>query len=759
MSISAKSVKSEPSGPVAGTAIRARVDAVPTSYRKKAKAPDGGSGGAPPGLPRKTRGGRADAPEPPEASEPQAGGRPAAPAGSPAARGGNAGFKLVAPYPAGGDQPKAIRELADGLRRGDEAQVLLGITGSGKTFTIANAIAEVDRPTLIIAHNKILAAQLYGEFKELFPDAAVHYFVSYYDYYQPEAYVPSTDTFIEKDSIVNEEIDRMRHAATFALLSRRDVIIVASVSCIYGIGARETYATMTCEVDVGTAIDRDSVLRRLIELQYERNDVDFHRGTFRVRGDTVEVFPAYEADTAIRIEWWGDQVEAMCEIDPLRGGVKRKLDRAVIFAASHYATPDETMRRAIQTIREELKQQLELLSQQGKLLERQRLEQRTMYDLESIEQMGFCSGIENYSRHLTGRAPGEPPPTLMDYFDDDYLLIVDESHQTVPQIGAMYNGDRSRKETLVEFGFRLPSALDNRPLRFDEWRARACQTIYVSATPAEWELAQASGVVVEQIIRPTGLLDPEVSVRPVAHQVDDLLAEIRDRVALGDKVLVTTLTKRMAEDLTEYYREIGVRVRYLHSDVDTLERIQIIRDLRRGEFDVLVGINLLREGLDIPEVSLVGILDADKEGFLRSERSLIQTIGRAARNLRGRVVLYADKETDSIKLAVGETNRRRALQQVFNQQHGIVPRSASRAIMDIQVAAPLPPKGRRGAQAGLAAVAGIDFRKIDDLSSLRMAIDKLRSEMKQAAADLEFERAAALRDKARELEQLELQMR
>ncbi|HEX4420710.1 MAG TPA: excinuclease ABC subunit UvrB, partial [Kofleriaceae bacterium] len=506
-----------------------------------------------------------------------------------ALQGAGAGFRLASPYQPAGDQPKAIEELVSGLARGDEAQVLLGITGSGKTFSIANVIAQVDRPTLIIAHNKILAAQLYGEFKELFPAAAVHYFVSYYDYYQPEAYVPTTDTFIEKDSIVNEEIDRMRHAATFALLSRRDVIIVASVSCIYGIGARETYAAMTVEIDVGTAIDRDSVLRRLIELQYERNDVDFHRGTFRVRGDTVEVFPAYEADTAVRIEWWGDQVEAISEIDPLRGGIKRKMDRAVVFAASHYATPDETMRRAVQTIRDELKQQLELLSAQGKLLERQRLEQRTMYDLESIEQMGFCSGIENYSRHLTGRTTGEPPPTLMDYFDDDYLLIIDESHQTVPQIGSMYNGDRSRKETLVEFGFRLPSALDNRPLRFDEWRQRARQTIYVSATPAEWELAQAKGVVVEQIIRPTGLLDPEVQVRPVAHQVDDLLAEIRDRTAKGDRVLVTTLTKRMAEDLTEYYREIGVRVRYLHSDIDTLERIQIIRDLRRGEFDVLVG--------------------------------------------------------------------------------------------------------------------------------------------------------------------------
>ena len=699
--------------------IRATVRDVATSYRKKAKR-TGEATAPPPALPRR----------------------------------GNAGFKLVSPYPPAGDQPKAISELIDGLGRGDEAQVLLGITGSGKTFSIANVIAQVDRPTLIIAHNKILAAQLYGEFKELFPEAAVHYFVSYYDYYQPEAYVPSTDTFIEKDSIVNEEIDRMRHAATFALLSRRDVIIVASVSCIYGIGARETYASMTCEIDVGTAIDRDSVLRRLIELQYERNDVDFHRGTFRVRGDTVEIFPAYEADTAVRIEWWGDQVEAISEIDPLRGGIKRKLTRAVVFAASHYATPDETMRRAVQTIREELRQQLEVLSQQGKLLERQRLEQRTMYDLESIEQMGFCSGIENYSRHLTGRTPGEPPPTLMDYFDDDYLLIIDESHQTVPQIGAMYNGDRSRKETLVEFGFRLPSALDNRPLRFDEWRARARQTIYVSATPAEWELAQAKGVVVEQIIRPTGLLDPEVQVRPVAHQVDDLLAEIRERTTAGDRVLVTTLTKRMAEDLTEYYREIGVRVRYLHSDVDTLERIQIIRDLRRGEFDVLVGINLLREGLDIPEVSLVGILDADKEGFLRSERSLIQTIGRAARNLRGKVLLYADKETDSIKLAVGETNRRRAVQQTFNDEHGIVPRSASRAIMTMQIAEPLPQKGRRTPQ-----VAGIDFKKIDDLGSLRSAIDKLRSEMKQAAADLEFERAAALRDKARELEQIELQMR
>jgi excinuclease ABC subunit B len=662
-------------------------------------------------------------------------------------------FKLQSPYQPAGDQPRAISELSAGLRRGDEAQVLLGITGSGKTFTVANVIAEQQRPTLIIAHNKVLAAQLYGELKEFFPENAVHYFVSYYDYYQPEAYVPSSDTFIEKDSIVNEEIDRMRHAATFALLSRRDVIIVASVSCIYGIGAREVYSSMTCEIEAGKPCDRDDVLRRLVELQYERNDVDFHRGTFRVRGDTVEIFPAYEADTALRIEWWGDDVESICEIDALRGGVKTKLDRTVVFPASHYATPKETLRRAVEDIRVELKHRLTELSEQGKLLERQRLEQRTLYDLEAIEQMGFCSGIENYSRHLSGRQPGEPPPTLMDYFADDYLLIIDESHQTVPQIGAMYAGDRSRKETLVEFGFRLPSALDNRPLRFDEWRSRARQTVYVSATPADWELAQAQGVVVEQIIRPTGLLDPLVEVRPVAHQVDDLLAEIQVRVTKQERVLVTTLTKRMAEDLTEYYKEIGVRVRYLHSDVDTLERIEILRDLRRGEFDVLVGINLLREGLDIPEVSLVGILDADKEGFLRSARSLIQTIGRAARNVEGKVLLYADKETDSIAAAVGETRRRRQVQEAHNRKHGIVPRSTKRTILDIQPAAPMPKKGARGE------VTGIDLRKVTDLESLRGMITRLRTEMKKAASDLEFEKAASLRDKVRELETFELQMR
>jgi excinuclease ABC subunit B len=663
-------------------------------------------------------------------------------------------FTLRAPYQPTGDQPKAIEELVAGLRRGDKAQVLLGITGSGKTFTMANMIAAVNRPTLIMVHNKILAAQLYGEFKELFPENAVHYFVSYYDYYQPEAYVPTTDTFIEKDAIINEEIDRMRHAATYALLSRKDVIIVASVSCIYGIGAPETYAHMTAEVSVGKDADRDRFLRRLVELQYDRNDLDFHRGTFRVRGDVVEIFPAYEAETAVRVEWWGDQVEAISEIDPLRGKVKRKLDDVTIFPASHYATPDDQMKRAVEQIRVELKDQLTLLSEQGKLLERQRLEQRTMYDLECIEQMGFCSGIENYSRHLSGRKVGEPPPTLIDYFPKDFLLFVDESHQSVPQIGGMFNGDRARKETLVEFGFRLPSALDNRPLRFDEWKERAKQVVYVSATPADWEMTEAKGVFVEQIIRPTGLLDPEVEVRPVAQQVDDLLAEIRDRVTKGDRVLVTTLTKRMAEDLTDYYKDLGIKVRYLHSDVDTLERIQIIRDLRRGEFDVLVGINLLREGLDIPEVSLVAILDADKEGFLRSERSLIQTIGRAARNVAGKVLLYADKETDSIRKAVGITQRRREVQTAYNALHGITPRSTTRTILDIQPAEPLPKRGDR-----TGAIAAIDMRKIDDLDTLRSAIDKLRAEMKRAASDLEFERAAALRDKARELEQMELALR
>ncbi len=667
-------------------------------------------------------------------------------------------FVLRAPYQPAGDQPKAIDDLVAGLRRGDPAQVLLGITGSGKTFTMASVIAETQRPTLIMVHNKILAAQLYGELKELFPDNAVHYFVSYYDYYQPEAYVPTTDTFIEKDSIVNEEIDRMRHAATFALLSRRDVIIVASVSCIYGIGARESYAAMTLELTVGASTPRDAILRRLVELQYERNDLDFHRGTFRVRGDVLEIFPAYEADTAIRVELWGDEIESIHEIDALRAVSRQKIQTTTIFPASHYATPVDELKRAIGDIRVELRGRLDELQAAGKLLERQRLEQRCMYDLESLEQMGFCSGIENYTRHLAGRAPGEPPTTLIDYFPPDFLLFVDESHQTVPQVGGMYAGDRSRKETLVDFGFRLPSALDNRPLRFDEWRGRIQQAIYTSATPADWELGEAQGVVIEQIIRPTGLLDPEIEIRPVGHQVDHLLGEIRDRVGKGDRVLVTTLTKRMAEDLAEYYAEVGVRVKYLHSDIDTLERIQIIRDLRKGEFDVLIGINLLREGLDLPEVSLVAILDADKEGFLRSARSLIQTIGRAARNVNGKVILYADKRTDSIEYAVSETARRRALQIAHNQAQGITPRTVKRSILEVTVAEPLPKKGKTArATSAAAGVAGLG--KIDDLGSLRVAIDKLRGAMKTAADDLDFELAAALRDQARELERMELQMR
>src|SRR5450432_2554970 len=561
-----------------------------------------------------------------------------------------------------GDQPRAIDELIAGIRRGDPAQVLLGITGSGKTFSMANVIARMQRPALVMAHNKTLAHQLYLEFRELFPDNAVHYFVSYYDYYQPEAYVPSTDTYIEKDSMINEEIDRMRHAATYALLTRKDALIVASVSCIYGIGAAEAYLGMKLDLAAGVEVRRDAVLRRLIEIQYERNDIDFSRGTFRVRGDTVEIFPAYEREKAIRVEWFGDEIDAISEVDPLRGKVLRKIDEVSIFPGSHYVTPADRLTKAMTGIKEELRGRLVELKNANKLVEEQRLQQRTLYDLEMLEQMGRCKGIENYSRHLSGRAPGEPPPTLLDYFPKDYLLFVDESHQTIPQISSMYKGDRSRKETLVDFGFRLPSALDNRPLRFDEWEARAPQAVYVSATPAEYELNRVEGVVVEQIIRPTGLLDPIIEVRPVGNQVDDLLAEIRERVRRGARVLVTTLTKRMAEDLTEYYSELGVRVRYLHSDIDTLERIEILRDLRLGEYDVLVGINLLREGLDLPEVSLVGILDADKEGFLRAERSLIQTIGRAARNVNGQVIMYADRMTDAIKRAVDETDRRRALQ-------------------------------------------------------------------------------------------------
>jgi excinuclease ABC subunit B len=671
-------------------------------------------------------------------------------------------FKIKSAYEPRGDQPRAIAELVAGARRGDAHQVLLGITGSGKTYTMACVIEQLQRPTLIIAHNKTLAAQLYGEFKELFPDNAVEYFVSYYDYYQPEAYVPSTDTFIEKDSLINEAIDRMRHSATRAVLSRRDCIIVSSVSCIYGIGDPEYYKGLVVDLGVGQELRRDALLRRLVDLQYERNDTDFHRGTFRVRGDIVEVFLAHEEETALRIEFFGDEIDSISEVDPLRGKTRTKVKEAHIFPASHYVTPASQLVRCIGAIKDELRERLQQLSAEMKLVEKQRLEQRTLFDIEMLEQMGHCSGIENYSRHLTGRAAGEPPPTLIDYFAKDLLVVVDESHQTVPQIQSMYRGDRARKETLVNYGFRLPSAMDNRPLRFEEWQERTPQTIYVSATPGDYELDKSQGVFVEQVIRPTGLLDPEIEVRPVKDQVDDLLAEIRERVKLKERVLVTTLTKRMAEDLTEYFTDVGVKVRYLHSDVDTLERIEIIRDLRLGEFDVLVGINLLREGLDLPEVSLVGILDADKEGFLRSERSLIQTCGRAARNVRGRVIMYGDRITASMKVAIDETTRRRAIQARYNQEHGITPKTTVRAIMDLspEVASdyadldqrtPELPKGegkRRGK--GVAAVADLK------LSDLPKAIVDLRKEMHAAADDLDFEKAAKLRDRIKQLEAIEL---
>ena len=657
-------------------------------------------------------------------------------------------FEIASDFQPRGDQPRAIRELVEGLRRGDPHQVLLGVTGSGKTFTIANAVAQVKRPTLVIAHNKTLAAQLYGEFKELFPSAAVHYFVSYYDYYQPEAYVPSTDTFIEKDSSINDEIDRMRHAATHALLTRNDVLIVASVSCIYGLGTAEAYYGLLQRLERGQEFLRDRFLRSLVDIQYQRNDLDFHRGTFRVRGDTVEVFPPYEEERAVRIEFFGDVVERITEFDPLRGTALGELDKVAIFPNSHYVSAPETRQRAMDGIRDELRERLQAFRAQGKLVEAQRLEQRTMFDLEMLEQMGFCSGIENYSRWLSGRKAGDPPPCLLDYFPKGFLLVLDESHQTVPQLGAMYRGDRSRKETLVEYGFRLPSALDNRPLKFEEFRALAGQTIYVSATPAAWELEQAGGVVVEQIIRPTGLMDPQVEVRPVGTQVDDLLGEIRQRAQAGERVLVTTLTKRMAEDLTEYYTDVGVRCRYLHADIDTLERSALIRDLRRGEFDVLVGINLLREGLDLPEVSLVAVLDADKEGFLRSSVSLVQTIGRAARHVNGRVLLYADTVTDSMRTAIQETERRRERQRRFNEEHGITPVSVKRNITDLGMAAVeaadwvTVPVAADGAEYRPEEIPGI--------------VAELEKEMARAADQLEFEKAAQLRDRILGLKDLQL---
>jgi len=658
-------------------------------------------------------------------------------------------FTLVSEYEPRGDQPRAIEELTEGLRRGDPHQVLLGVTGSGKTFTMANVIAAHGKPALVIAHNKTLAAQLYGEFKQLFPHNAVEYFVSYYDYYQPEAYVPSSDTYIEKDSSINEEIERMRHSATHSLRTRDDVIIVASVSCIYGLGTARVYVEMAVRLETGAEFGRDTLMRRLVDCQYERNDVDFHRGTFRVRGDTIEIFPVYEEDRALRVEFFGDTVERLSEFDPLRGGTATTVDKITVFPGSHYVTQPDQRQHAMECIREELRHRLTELKGGNRLVEAQRLEQRTMFDLEMMEQLGFCNGIENYSRHLSGRASGEAPPVLLDYFPKDFLVFVDESHQTIPQIGAMYRGDRSRKETLVDFGFRLPSALDNRPLKFTEWERMVKQTVYVSATPAEWELNQARGVVVEQVIRPTGLLDPVIEVRPAGNQVDDLLEEIRQTAKKGERVLVTTLTKRMAEDLSEYYAEVGVKVRYLHADIDAIERTAIIRDLRKGEFDVLVGINLLREGLDIPETSLVAILDADKEGFLRSHTSLIQTVGRAARHVHGRVIMYADHHTDSMKLALGETDRRREVQRAYNVAHGITPTQVKKAITDLKQflydgdAMDLP----------LAADAqGAVLSKAEIVELIRQT----ERSMMALADQMEFEKAAVERDRLVLLREMDL---
>jgi excinuclease ABC subunit B len=660
-------------------------------------------------------------------------------------------FRLVSEFKPQGDQPQAVEKLVEGIENNQKAQVLLGVTGSGKTFTMANVIARVNKPTLVIAPNKTLAAQLYNEFRELFPDNAVRYFVSYYDYYQPEAYVPSTDTYIEKDASINDEIDKLRHSATKALLERSDTLIVASVSCIYGLGSPEAYFELMVYVEEGSRIQRDQMLRKLVDIQYERSDFDFHRGSFRVRGDIVEIFPAYEDSSALRIEFFDDQVETIHEIDPIRGKVQRRVDKACIYPASHYVTGSDRMKQATRDIRVELKERLEELRAERKLLEAQRLEQRTLYDLELLEEMGFCPGIENYSRHLTGRQPGEPPPTLLSYFPNDFLLVIDESHVTVPQIGGMYRGDRSRKETLVEYGFRLPSALDNRPLNFAEFEACSDQVIYVSATPAKYELEKSRRAVVEQLIRPTGLMDPEVIVRPARSQVDDLLEEIRKRAERKERVLVTTLTKRMAEDLTDYYQDLNVKVRYLHSDIETLERVEIIRQLRMGVFDVLVGINLLREGLDLPEVSLVAILDADKEGFLRSDRSLIQTIGRAARNVHGTVILYADSVTDSMRLAIGETNRRRSLQAAFNQEHGITPQTVIKSL-----GSPLVRIYEADyVDVPLAAEKGSEYRS----EELPRVIQRLKKEMKKAAEQLDFETAAELRDRIRTIEAKEIGLR
>ena len=669
-------------------------------------------------------------------------------------------FDLQSPYSPAGDQPQAIAALAQGLRDGVEHQVLLGVTGSGKTFTVASVIAAVQRPTLVIAPNTTLAAQLYQEFKDLFPENAVEYFVSYYDYYQPEAYVPSSDTYIEKESTINDEIDRMRHSATRSLFERNDVLIVASVSCIYGLGSAEAYNDMLVFLEQGELQDRDAVLRKLVEIQYERNDIDFHRGTFRVRGDVVEVFPAHTDDKAVRIEWFDDEIDAISEIDPLRGKVLRRLDRIAIYPNSHYVTTGDHLRDAVKTIRAELVERLHALRDDGRELEAQRLEQRTLYDLEMLEQTGHCHGIENYSRHLTGRATGEPPPCLLDFFARDLVVVLDESHVTVPQIAAMFRGDRSRKETLVGHGFRMPSALDNRPLTFAEFEDRAHQVLYVSATPGDYELDRTQGVVVEQVIRPTGLLDPPIEVRPAEGQVDDLLEEIRTVTAREERVLVTTLTKRMAEDLTEYFLDLGIRVRYMHSDIDTLERVRIIHELRRGSFDVLVGINLLREGLDLPEVSLVAVLDADKEGFLRSARSLVQTCGRAARNVRGRVLMYGDRVTRSMQAALDETERRREIQAKHNEAHGIVPQSVTRALFDIS--AMTEPEGEaapaRARRPGLEEMQQA-AQQYESAEQIVQEIGRLTTAMRDAADRLEFERAAELRDAITSLRKAELAFR
>jgi excinuclease ABC subunit B len=667
-------------------------------------------------------------------------------------------FELVSTFSPSGDQPEAIASLVRGLEDGARGQMLLGVTGSGKTFTMAQVVAQVQRPTLVIAPNKTLAAQLFGEFKELFPHNAVEYFVSYYDYYQPEAYIPASDTFIEKDSAINDAIDKMRHSATRSLLTRRDVLIVASVSCIYGLGSPDEYKNMHLFLRRDQDYAMDKVQRRLVFMLYERNDISFHRGTFRVRGDVIDIFPAYEEEIAIRLEFFGDTVERISIIDPLRGKVLQQLDEYTVFPASHFVTSRDRLQIAMAAIMEELKERLAWYQQRNRLVELQRLEQRTLFDLEMIQELGYCSGIENYSRHLTGKEPGVAPPNLIDYFPEDFLLFLDESHIGVPQLNGMYNGDRSRKETLVDFGFRLPSALDNRPLRFEEFTARINQVIYVSATPGPYELAQVEGRIVEQIIRPTGLLDPAIEVRPATNQVDDLLEEIRLRVERHQAVLVTTLTKRMSEDLTDYYEKLGIRVRYLHSDIKTIQRMELIRDLRQGEFDVLVGINLLREGLDIPEVSLVAVLDADKEGFLRSERSLTQTCGRAARNAEGMVILYADTVTGSMQRTMDETRRRRTIQEQYNREHDITPRTICSRIKD-SLNQHLADSGylTDDYQAGIL-LAAEELPVFHTIRDLDREIGKLEKEMQTAARELAFEQAAALRDRIKALRKLEIEI-